>query len=176
MNIGVYFGSTTGNTENVAELISKMIDATVNIDYIENLNQENINKFDLLIFGVPTWNVGELESSWEDFLPSFEKLDFSSSFVAIYGLGDQVNYEDSFVDAMGILYDTLKEKQVKILGSWSTNDYIFNESLAVRDGKFVGLALDIENQDNLTEQRLEKWLIQLQDEYLTLNNQLITAN
>ena len=64
MNIGIFFGSMTGNTENVAELISTIVKDSCSLDYITNLTQDDIDKYDLLIFGIPTWNIGELESSW----------------------------------------------------------------------------------------------------------------
>ena len=41
------------------------------------------------------------------------------------------------MDALGIV-----EEKISEVGYWSTNGYDFNESKAVRDDKFVGLALD----------------------------------
>ena len=164
MNTGIFFGSTTGNTEMVSEMIGKYFD-NVSIEYIEVLDQNYIDKLDLIIFGIPTWNIGELESSWEDFFPNLDNLDFSNTVVAIFGLGDQFSYEDTFQDAMGILFEKLKEKNVKMIGTWSTTGYSFAESLAVRNGKFVGLALDEETQREKTESRIEKWVTQVKKEY-----------
>ena len=40
----------------------------------------------------------------------------------------------------------------------------FKKSKALRDGKFLGLVIDIENQDNLTDKRVKAWALQLQKE------------
>ena len=43
----------------------------------------------------------------------------------------------------------------------STDGYEFDESNAVRKGKFVGLALDADNQSELTESRIKAWVEQI---------------
>ncbi|MDR1554766.1 MAG: flavodoxin, partial [Campylobacteraceae bacterium] len=40
----------------------------------------------------------------------------------------------------------------------SIEGYSFEESTAVVDGKFVGLIVDEDNQSDLTESRVEKWV------------------
>jgi flavodoxin I len=170
MNIGIYFGSTTGNTEQVADLLSDRLKENTTIDYIENLKQSDLKRFDILIFGIPTWNIGELESSWENFFPNLDNFDFTDIIIALYGLGDQANYADTFQDAMGILYEKLIEKKAKIIGFWSMDDYNFSSELAIKNNKFVGLALDEDNQSEKTLQRIDKWICQLKDEYLELKN------
>ncbi|MOA52018.1 Flavodoxin-2 [compost metagenome] len=45
-----------------------------------------------------------------------------------------------------------------MVGAWPTEGYEFEASEAVRDGKFVGLALDLDNQSGQTEERLNVWL------------------
>lgn len=59
---------------------------------------------------------------------------------------------------MGILYDIAKDKGASVIGSWETEGYSFSQSAAVEGGKFVGLALDENNQSELTEERIEKWV------------------
>jgi len=70
--------------------------------------------------------------------------------VALFGLGDQSTYTDSFVDAMGILYDYLKKKGVKIVGFVSRSGYNFNASMALVKDKLAGLAIDEEFESELT--------------------------
>ncbi|RMF69726.1 MAG: flavodoxin FldA, partial [Cyanobacteria bacterium J069] len=48
---------------------------------------------------------------------------------------------------------------------WPTDGYDFNESKAVRDGKFVGLAIDEDNQSDLTTERIQSWVAQLKREF-----------
>ena len=51
----------------------------------------------------------------------------------------------------------------KLIGKWSTEGYEFDESLGCVDGEFLGLAIDYDNQDDLTEERIEAWVEQIKD-------------
>ncbi|NER30511.1 MAG: flavodoxin FldA, partial [Symploca sp. SIO1C4] len=72
---------------------------------------------------------------------------------------------DNFQDAMGILEEKISEQGGTTVGHWSTDGYEFNESKAVKNGKFVGLPLDEDNQSELTEQRIKTWVGQLKSEF-----------
>jgi hypothetical protein len=48
-----------------------------------------------------------------------------------------------------------------MIGAWDTEGYNFKKSKAIVDDRFVGLALDQENQKDLTPARLETWLTML---------------
>ncbi len=103
--------------------------------------------------------------SWEEFLVKIESVDFCGKTLAIYGLGDQVGYPDEFVDAMGELYEFVTERGAKVVGAWPTEGYEFEHSESVVDGKFVGLALDQDNQSNITDERLDAWLNQIAPDF-----------
>ncbi|MEO1404790.1 MAG: hypothetical protein AAFV72_26600, partial [Cyanobacteria bacterium J06635_1] len=47
---------------------------------------------------------------------------------------------------------------------WPTDGYDFNESLAIRNGKFCGLALDEDNESDKTETRIQTWATQVKQE------------
>ena len=166
--IGLFFGSNTGKTRKVAKMIKKRFDDASMADPL-NVNRatpEDLAQYSFLILGTPTLGEGLLpglsadceNESWEEFLPKLQDLDFSGKTVAIYGLGDQVGYAEEFLDAMIVLYDFVIERGAKVVGAWPSEGYEFSHSEAVVDGKFVGLALDLDNQSGLTEQRLEAWL------------------
>lgn len=53
---------------------------------------------------------------------------------------------------MGILEKKVSELGGETVGYWSTDGYEFTDSKAVRDGKFAGLALDEDNQSELTNE------------------------
>jgi hypothetical protein len=53
----------------------------------------------------------------------------------------------------------------KTVGYWPTDGYDFSESKAVRDGKFVGLAIDEDNQSELTDSRVKSWVSQLKRDF-----------
>ena len=169
--IGLFFGSNTGKTRKVAKMIKKRYDDELMASPL-NVNRtepEAFAAYDFLIIGTPTLGDGELPGlssdcdaeSWEEFLPKIEEMDFSGKTIAIFGLGDQVGYPDEFLDAMGELHEFFTERGATLIGEWPTDGYEFEESKAVTDGKFVGLALDLDNQQGLTEDRLNAWLSQI---------------
>ncbi|MCG7586580.1 flavodoxin, partial [Photobacterium sp. OFAV2-7] len=114
--------------------------------------------YDLLILGTPTANYGEMQPDWDCFVPELEDADLSGKKIALFGLGDQVDYPDSFQDAMGDLADLIVEAGGELIGQWPTDGYEFNDSRAVKDDKFVGLALDEDRQPELTDDRIATWL------------------
>lgn len=69
-----------------------------------------------------------------------------------------MGYSHEFLDGMFILWDFLKKAGATLVGEWPVEGYEFEHSEAVVDGRFVGLALDLDNQSGLTEQRLNSWL------------------
>ncbi len=164
--IGLFYGTQTGNTETLAEMIQKEYGADkVDVINIANASPADFDRYSYVIIGCPTWNIGELVVDWEDFYPSLDKIDFSGKKVAYFGPGDQVGYADNFQDAMGILAEKCAERGATNVGRWPTDGYDFHESRAVVDGYFVGLALDEDNQPNLTKERIQKWVAQLKQEF-----------
>ncbi len=108
--------------------------------------------------GLPGQPNGTKESSWAEFLPRLAGQDLSGIRVALYGLGDQQTYPKHFLDAMSDLHACLAGLGAEMLGSWPVEGYAFERSRAVRDGRFLGLALDQHLQHLLTDQRIEAWL------------------
>jgi len=106
-----------------------------------------------------------LQSDWEDFFDELDTIDFTGKKVAYFGEGDQVGYPDTFQDAMGMLEEKIVERGGETVGYWSTDGYEFTDSKALRDGKFVGLALDEDNQSDLTDERIKTWVSQLKQEF-----------
>jgi len=160
--IGLFWGSDTGNTEDVAEIIADSIGKeNVDLHNIAHSSPEDILQYDYLIFGIPTWGIGELQSDWDDFFPKLSTMNFSGKKVALFGLGDQETYSSYFLDAMGMLYEALIQKGAHIFGHWPTEGYEFDESKAIVDNQFVGLAIDQDNQHELTSSRVETWVEKL---------------
>lgn len=160
MNIGIFYGSSTGNTKDAAELIAKGLDAKATD--ISTAKVEDLQGCDVLLLGSSTWGQGDLQDDWEDFLPNLKDVDFNGKTVAIFGLGDQDMYSEEFVDALITLHNATKD--AKRIGFWPTDGYEFDESKSIVDGKFVGLVLDQDNQEDLTEERIEKWVEQIKSE------------
>lgn len=165
--VGIFFGTDTGNTRRIAKDIGKALGAIADKPVnVRNASVTDMQAYDVLILGTPTYGEGQLPGlsmgnateSWEEFLPTLAEQDFSGKKVAIYGLGNQKSYPDEFIDAVFYLYEQFKDCGATMIGAWDTEDYHFKASKAVVDGRFVGLALDQENQKDLTPERLNTWL------------------
>ena len=164
--IGIFYGSSTGQTELVAEKLQQLLgEENADLINVDGASKSDLEKYPYLIFGTPTWGVGEMQDDWEDFSEIVEKTDLKGKKIALFGLGDQDTYPDSFADGIGILYDKIKD-QTMIVGKWHKNGYLFNESEAFRDNVFIGLIIDQENQADKTSERLEKWVEILKKEFV----------
>jgi len=171
--VGVFFGTDTGNTRRIAKDIATALGSAIAAKpvNVRNATVEDMLAYDSLIVGTPTYGEGQLPGlstgnateSWEEFLPKMAGQDFSGKKVAIYGLGNQKSYPVEFVDAMFYLYRQFERCGATIIGAWDTEGYNFKKSKAVVENRFVGLALDQENQKELTPARLETWLKMLAD-------------
>ncbi|WP_406667454.1 flavodoxin FldA [Gallaecimonas sp. GXIMD1310] len=165
-SVGLFFGSDTGNTEAVAKMIQKQLGKhMVEVHDIAKSSKEDIDNFSLLLLGIPTWYYGESQCDWDDFFPTLEDIDFSDKLVAIFGCGDQEDYAEYFLDAMGTLRDIIEAKGATIVGHWPTAGYNYVASKAlVDDNHFIGLGIDEDRQPELTAERVEKWVKQVYDE------------
>lgn len=165
--IGLFYGTQTGNTQTAAELIQKEFggDSVVDLHDIASADSSDFESYDCIIIGCPTWNIGELQSDWEGFYDELDTIAFNGKKVAYFGAGDQVGYADNFQDAMGILEEKISSLGGTTVGYWSADGYDFNDSKAIRDGKFVGLAIDEDNQSDLTNSRIQSWVTQLKQEF-----------
>ena len=164
--IGMFWGSTTDMTKEASELIHKGLEAAgheIDSFDIRNTDPSKMLEYNNLLIGCPTWNVGELQDDWEDVFGEYEKLDFSGKTAAFFGIGDQIGYSFNFLDAVGMLAKPYIENGGKLIGKWPTDGYEFDESLGCVDGEFLGLAIDYDNQDELTEERIEAWVDQIKD-------------
>jgi flavodoxin I len=165
--IGLFYGTQTGNTQTAAEMIQKEFggSSVVELHDVADAELSDFAAYQNIIIGCPTWNIGELQSDWEGIYDELDDLSFSGKKVAYFGVGDQVGYADNFQDAMGILEEKISSLGGKTVGYWSTDGYDFSESKALRAEKFVGLALDEDNQSDLTDERIQAWVVQLKQEF-----------
>ncbi|MCG6203363.1 flavodoxin FldA [Rhodopseudomonas sp. HC1] len=159
MSVNVIFGSDAGATKAVANRIAKHTNGRA-ID-IKTASVADFENCSLLILGSPTYGAGDLQADWEAHLDKLTQARLSGKKVALFGTGDQVNYPDCFVDAMGVLYDLVVEQGSTVVGFTPTSGYDHTGSKAERDGQFVGLPLDQDNQSSKTEKRISEWVSRL---------------
>ncbi|PWC10736.1 flavodoxin [Brenneria corticis] len=172
--IGIFFGTDTGKTRKVAKLIKqKLGEQAADPVNINRASLDDLLAYDILILGTPTLGDGQLpgldaecvSESWAEFADELANADLSGKTVALFGLGDQESYPDAFVSALGELYDIVSETGANIIGAWPAEGYTFADSAALESGSFVGLVLDQDNQQDLTEERVTRWVSQLQAEF-----------
>ena len=163
-DIGIFFGSDTGNTMELANRIQQEL-ASYNVetfDIGQDATDQSFTKYNKILIGVPTWYYGEVQIDWDDFIPELEKIDFTGKKVGIFGCGDQEDYSEYFLDAMGILGEIIMKNGGVIVGHWPTEGYEFEESKAlVDDNHFIGLGIDYDRQPELTETRVQEWVKQI---------------
>ena len=166
--IGLFYGSSTCYTEMTADKIRHIIGADqVDVFNIADEPFSTVEQYNHLIFGIPTWDFGELQEDWENIWDDIDEIDFTGKTVAIYGQGDQVGYAEWFLDAVGYLWAKLVNLGARTVGFWPVDGFEFEESKALNADKshFVGLALDDENEFDLSQQRLETWCTQILKEF-----------
>lgn len=161
--IGLFYASTTGNTESVAQQIENLAAEQVQLHDIAAQGVAAMQEYDALIIGIPTWDFGELQEDWDEYWQVFCGIDFSGKKVALFGLGDQLGYGEWFLDAMGAVNDQVLAAGGEVLVPWPVEGYDFETSKALTaDGShFVGLALDEDCQRSETEARLQQWVPQV---------------
>ncbi|MBC8003927.1 MAG: flavodoxin [Verrucomicrobia bacterium] len=160
---GIFYSFNSKKTSKAAEKIIQEFGEDFNIVAVnaEEITEEQFLSFDNLILGVPTWFDGELPNYWDEFVPALEELDLKKKTVAIFGLGNQVEYPENFGDAVGIMANLVKERGAKLIGDTEIEGYTYESSRAEKDGRFIGLLLDQETQPRLSKDRISKWVADL---------------
>jgi len=169
--VGLLFGTQAGKTEEAAGEIAGL--TGLEAQDIGDVAAADLAGFDGIIAGVPTWNTGADEQRsgtvWDDYLEEIRGLDLCGKPVAIFGLGDQVSYSDNFCDAIEELHSTFEAAGAKMCGYTDSGNYAdFSESKSVKDGKFLGLPLDGDNEPDMTPDRVKAWVDQIKGEGMPL--------
>jgi len=177
--VGVFFGSSTGNTGHAADLIARQIGPDAkgpyDIDTIKDGISSEFMKHDALVVGTPTWNTGADQersgTGWDEiYYNEMQDLSISGKKVAVFGLGDQSSYAENYADASGELHDVFKNLGCRMIGYTSQEGYEHENSKAIRGNKFCCLLLDEVNQEDMTGNRIKTWVVQLRDEGLFQND------
>lgn len=161
--VGIFYAPSGGSVQKVARQIKqKLAEVQPDMQVISDIVPLQLLDYHNLILvcstlGRNTWEM-EQKDPWSSFLPKMLRIRLDGRKVALVGLGDHVSYPNNFVDGMGILGQTVEEIGGKLIGATPTRDYIFNDSRALRDGKFIGLPLDEDYEADKTEERLNGWV------------------
>jgi len=169
--VGLFFGTQTGKTEECAGMIASA--AGLEAKDVGDVEPKDMPGYDGLIVGVPTWHTGADEqrsgTRWDDYLEEIKSLDLCGKPVAVFGVGDSAGYGDNFCDAIEELHSTFEAAGAKMLGYVPDAEYEFYaDSKSVKDGKFLGLPLDQDNEDDKSEARVSSWIDQIKGEGMPL--------
>ena len=138
-NILIVYGSTTGNTEMVAEQISNHLSQhSPKMQDVTDITPEELAQYEVIIAGASTWDDGLLQTDFRDFIENLT-VDLNGKKLIVFGLGD-TNYPD-FCKSAEILHETFTK-----LGAQSI----------VEPLKIDGFPDEEEN-----EQKIEQWCEQI---------------
>ncbi|MFA5418450.1 MAG: flavodoxin domain-containing protein [Bacteroidales bacterium] len=161
--IALLYWGIGGNVEKASRKVYSMFDPEI-IDMFDvvNFDMSTLNNYKLLILGGSTigaenWIDAKADNEWNRFFRKLEKQGPLNFTVAFFGLGDQILYPDHFVDGLGVFQEEMDGLNVKVIGQWPVDGYKFTDSDGYKDNHFYGLALDIDNEPELTNQRIKAW-------------------
>lgn len=161
MKTAILYGSTMGDTERVAGELNTKLQSDI---FTVGEGMSRLEEYDVIILGSSTWGWGELQDDWNGAIEELRGKNLAGKKVAVFGTGDQMGYSDTFVDAIGILAEAAADAGATIIGKTSRDGYDFSESRAFDGENLVGLAIDVNNQDDMTEARIDSWCEQLKRE------------
>ena len=169
MTVGIYFATTTGKTEDIAERLHGLLSSAEepkDISDVDDLSE--LTGHDGVICGIPTWNTGadseRSGTAWDSLLEDIGELELSGKKVAIFGLGDSSTYTENYCDAMEELHRYFKDAGASMVGYVNKSDYTFDESKSVVGEQFCGLPLDEDSESDMTDERLASWAEKLKAE------------
>ena len=165
MATALFYASSTGNSEEIAEKIANELGGIEVFD-LSDTDINKINEYDKVILGGSTWGEGELNDDWDEVWDAFCAISLDDKTVALFGLGDQDGYPDDFCNALGLIYEHVSTTGATIVGATSIDGYEYDDSKAEVDGKFVGLVIDEDNQDDLTDERIKTWAEDIKSDIL----------
>jgi len=165
LKILIVYGSNTGNTAYVAEIISSALsEHEVKIKNVLSVDTEEFRQYDLLILGTSTWGNGEAQKDWKEVLKKLDKRIIGGKLIALFGLGDSAMFPEQFASEVRNIYDVVIENGGIVIGFWKNEGYNFQSSKALLGDKFCGLIIDQDNESYLTVQRIVDWVKILDEE------------
>lgn len=158
----IIYGSSTGTCQSIAETIANKLGVSDILD-VAKVTAAQVNVYDNLLLGTSTWGAGDMQDDWYSGIKEIKNANLAGKTVALFGCGDSQSYSDTYCDGMGEIYRELQGTECNIIGQVPTDGYTYDDSTAVVDGHFVGLALDDVNEGDMTEARIDAWIDSIKD-------------
>lgn len=101
---GIFYGSTTGTTEQIANIIANKLGSEETDVYdVSKTAPSKVGDYDVILLGASTWGDGDLQDDMHDFLDGLAALDLSKKYVGLFGCGDE-SMSNTFCNAVGEMY------------------------------------------------------------------------
>jgi flavodoxin I len=158
-----------GNVENTAAKLAAYFDKDgIDVFTISEVEVNKLPGYDFIIIGGSTIGADNWEdvhtTKWYAFFEALKGINLNGKKAAIYGLGDQILYPEHFVDGMAIIRDEFANAGAEIIGAWPAEGYEHTDSKSLEGDHFIGLALDDDQQPELSNERIDKWVSMLKAE------------
>lgn len=162
-NIGIFYGTTTGMTAELAEKIAKQLGVdSGNVRNVTSAKPTELGAYDLIMLGCSTWGSGDMQGDMHDFLDGVSAMYMKGKQIAFFGCGDD-SMTDTFCDGVGEMREMMEPTQAEFVGEFDTEGYHFEKSKAVKEnGMAVGLLIDNTNHPELTDSRIKRWCLQFE--------------
>lgn len=160
--VGIFYGTTGGKTKEVVDILASQLGDAKVFDVADGLAE--IDNFDNLILVSPTYGMGELQDDWAGVIDELAEVKMDGKVVALIGLGDAALFGANYVESMMHLYDAVEPNGAKIVGLVPTDEYDYEDSLAVVEDKFMGLPIDASYDEDEISSKLESWLERVKEE------------
>lgn len=164
MKIGIFYGSTTGTTAEVARKIAKVIGVTdADVHDVASTGPSALGDYDLIIAGSSTWGSGDMQDDMASFIDGVKALSLRGKTVAVFGCGDDT-MRNTFCNAVGEIYRAFEGTGAKMIGTFNGLGYDYESTGAQIDDRIVGLVLDENNHADLTDRRIAEWTAKVETE------------
>lgn len=160
---GIYYGSSTGTTADVARTIAKRLGiAESDMHDVANADAASMANYEVLLLGSSTWGMGDLQDDWESFLPKAKGQNLAGKCVGLFGCGDSSSYSDTFCDALATIKEELEGTSCTFIGECPAEGYGYDETRCEQGGKLIGLLIDDINEGDKTSDRIDTWVAAMQ--------------
>lgn len=155
--IGIFYGTTTGTTKDIAEMIGSELNVAENdIHDVATTSPSTVGDYDVLLIGASTWGDGDLQADMATWLDGVGALDLRGKEVAIFGCGDD-SMSETFCNGVGEIYHRLHDAHPEFIAPFNNDGYEYSHSESDVKGMIVGLCIDNINHPDETPSRVREW-------------------
>ena len=162
--IGIFYGSTTGTTKDVAKKIGEQLGVKPeDIHDVASAAPSMVGDYDVIIIGASTWGDGDLQDDMATFLDGMQAMDLREKEVAIFGCGDE-SMAQTFCNSVGEIYHRLHDAHPIFIAPFNNMGYDYSHSESDVKGMIVGLCIDEVNHPEETDARIKAWCDEIKEE------------